>query len=148
MADDHAAILRIMNDYCRFIDAGDLDGYANLFEHGVFRNQADENGGERGAAEVLAMVQNVTLYDGIPNTKHALSNVQIDVEVPGQRATAQSYITVSQAVPPDFPLQPIFIGHYLDTFEVINGDWCFTIREISNILMGDLSHHRPDLTGG
>lgn len=145
MADDNAAILRIMNDYCRFIDAGDLEAFADLFEHGTFLMTGDENGGESGATEVLAMLQNVILYDGKPNTKHVMSNVQIEVEVPGERATAQCYLTVFQAVPPDFPLQPIFIGHYFDRFEVINGAWCFVNREIAPDLMGDLSHHRADL---
>ena len=45
---------------------------------------------------------------------------------------------------PDFPLQPIFIGHYRDSFARVAGDWHFTLRDISPDLAGDLSHHRSD----
>jgi hypothetical protein len=75
-----------------------------------------------------------------------LSNVQIDVDESGRLATAQSYITVFQALPPDFPLQAIFIGHYHDKFEKVDGAWRFKSREISPDLIGDLSRHRADMS--
>jgi hypothetical protein len=62
----------------------------------------------------------------------------------GDAAQAQCYITAYQAVPPDFSLQPIFIGHYHDSFTLIDGNWHFTLRDISPDLAGDLSHHRAD----
>ena len=74
-------------------------------------------------------------------TKHTMTNVQIDIDEASKKAKAQSYLTVMQAVPPDFPLQPIFSGHYHDTFEQVDGIWRFTIREISPDLIGDLSFH-------
>jgi len=145
MNDDESAILQIMHDYCRYIDTGDLQSFANLFERGRFLMRGDDSSIETGSEEMLQMVQNVTLYDGKPNTKHVLSNVQIDVGSPAVRATAESYITVFQAVPPDFPLQAIFIGHYFDVFEKTGDSWHFTEREISPDLLGDLSHHRADM---
>ena len=87
----------------------------------------------------------VTLYDGKPHTKHVMSNVQIDVDESGSTATAQSYITVFQALPPDFPLQPIFLGHYHDVFEKVGGEWRFKSRNISPDLIGDLRYHRADM---
>ena len=145
MTDDQSAIRQLMLDYCRYVDTGDLQGFANLFEHGRFLMRGDDSSVETGSAEVLQMLQNVTLYDGKPNTKHVLSNVQIEVASPAVRATAESYITVFQAVPPDFPLQAIFIGHYFDVFEKTDDNWHFTEREISAVLLGDLSHHRADM---
>jgi hypothetical protein len=50
-----------------------------------------------------------------------------------------------QAVPPDFPLQAIFSGHYHDRFERIQASWRFVRREISPDLLGDLSRHRTDM---
>jgi hypothetical protein len=48
-------------------------------------------------------------------------------------------------VAPDFPLQPIFIGHYFDRFEKGANGWYFRNREISPDLIGDLSRHRADM---
>lgn len=139
------AVLRLMNEYCYRIDAGDKEGFAALFEHGTFVLKGDPGGGETGSAAVLKMLENVILYDGKIHAKHVMSNVQIDIGSSGEEATAQCYITVFQAVPPDFPLQPIFIGHYYDTFEKVDSEWRFARREISPDLIGDLSYHRSDM---
>lgn len=145
MDQDTAAVHKLMAEYCFRIDGGDLTGFAQLFEHGSWTVLGDPNGGDTGSSEVMETLKNIILYDGKPNTKHVMSNVVIDVDSGGQTATAQSYITVNQAVPPDFPLQPIFIGRYDDRFEKIDGDWCFRARDISPDLPGDLSHHRSDM---
>lgn len=138
-------IQRLMAEYCYRIDDGDLSGFANLFKHGSWTVLGDPAGGDTGAEEVLSTLQNIILYDGKPNTKHVMSNVRIDVDAGGQTATAISYITVFQAVPPEFPLQPIFLGRYDDRFEKIDGEWCFRARDISPDLPGDLGHHRSDM---
>lgn len=138
-------ILNLMNEYCYRIDGGDLEGFAALFENAVFHVLGDPSGGQKGAAEVLEMLQNVTLYEGKPHSKHVLSNVTIEVNEDEGTATAQSYITVFQAVPPDFPLQAIFIGHYHDRFKRSDGQWRFVQRDISPDLVGDLSFHRADM---
>ena len=145
MSDDRDAILRLMNAYCFSIDAGDLEGFARLFERGTWRVIGDPHGGDSGSAAVLRTLRNVILYDGKPLTKHVMSNVEIDVDPSGRRATAQCYVVVFQAVPPDFPLQPIFAGHYHDAFEKIGGTWSFMERQISPDLVGDLSRHRADM---
>jgi hypothetical protein len=138
-------ILRLMNDYCYLIDAGDLEGFARLFEHGSFHVLGDPSGPDSGFEEVFSMLQNVILYDGKPNTKHVMSNVQIDVDEAGEQAAAQCYITVFQALPPEFQPHPIFIGHYWDKFEKVDSAWRFKQRDISPDLMGDLSYHRSDM---
>lgn len=142
---DIAAIEHLMTEYCFCIDAGDFNGFAQLFEHGSWTVLGDPNGGDHGSDEVLATLQNVILYDGKPNTKHVMTNVRITLNEDRQSASANSYITVFQAVPPDFPLQSIFIGQYSDRFQRVNGEWCFHSREISPDLAGDLSHHRSDM---
>ena len=141
------AILQLMNEYCYLIDAGDKEGFARLFEHGTFHVLGDPVGVRTGSGEVLELLQQVTLYDGKTHAKHVLSNVQIDVDEAGVTATAQSYITVYQAVPPDFPLQAIFIGHYHDRFERAGSGWRFRQREISPDLIGDLSFHLSNVAG-
>jgi len=138
-------IRRLMNEYCYSIDRGDLDGFASLFANGSFEVIGDPSGPAQGTAAVRGILDNVTLYDGKTHTKHVLSNVQIDVSENGESAVAESYITLYQALPPDFPLQAIFIGHYHDRFQKVNGQWQFVSRRISPDLIGDLSRHRADM---
>jgi hypothetical protein len=145
MSESREAILSLMNEYCYRIDAGDLEAFAALFEHGTWRVLGDPSGRDSGSEAVLRTLQNVILYDGKPRTKHMMSNVQIEVDEVNNCATAQCYITVLQAVPPDFPLQAIFAGHYYDVFERVNGQWRFITRDISPDLLGDLSRHRSDM---
>jgi len=143
-ASEIQAILRLMNEYCYRIDGGDKLGFARLFEHGTFLLRGDPGGGLTGTQAVLDMLENVILYDGKPQTKHVMSNESIEIHADGKTASAQCYIAVYQALP-DFPLQPIFMGHYFDTFEKSGGQWRFAVREISPDLIGNLSRHRADL---
>ena len=145
MNEEKSAVLRLMIEYCYLIDAGDIEGFSGLFENGSFHVLGDPAGPCVGKDAVLAMLQNVTLYDGKPQTMHVMSNVQIDVDDSGSEATAECYIMVFQALPPDFPMQPIFGGHYRDRFEKSGAGWRFVIREISPELIGDLSRHRADM---
>ncbi len=145
MRDSKAEILSLMNRYCTLIDSGAIKEFSELFEFATWRVIGDPSGGDTGSQAVFDTLQNVILYDGKPNTKHVMSNVQIEVDDSQASATAQSYITVFQAVPPDFPLQAIFIGQYTDTFEKHDESWRFVVRDISPDLIGDLSRHRADM---
>lgn len=135
-------ILALMAEYCDSIDRGDLDGCAALFRDGRWGIVGQLAEGE---AAVRALLANVTLYDGVPRTRHLMSNVLIDVAADGEHATARSCLMVMQGVPPDFPIQPIFIGSYRDAFVRVAGQWCFRERVIVPDLVGDLSRHRSDM---
>jgi hypothetical protein len=135
-------ILALMAEYCDSIDRGDLDACAALFRGGRWGIAGDLAEGE---AAVRSLLANVTLYNGVPLTRHLMSNVLIEVASDGDRATARSCIMVMQAVPPDFPLQPIFIGSYRDVFVRDAGQWRFRERVIVPDLVGDLSRHRSDM---
>jgi hypothetical protein len=137
----HKDILNLMNEYCYRIDKGDIEGFAELFAHASFGVSGSDDGVMKGKDEVLKYLSRVIMYDGKPNTKHCMTNVQIDIDEEAGTAKTQSYVTVFQAVPPDFPLQAIFSGHYYDTFEITDGQWLFRTREISPDLIGDLSLH-------
>lgn len=137
--DDRDAILALMAEYCDSIDRGDLSGCADLFAEGAWGIEGDL---AHGSAAVKAVLDNVTLYDGRPMTRHLMTNVRILAD--GDKATAQSCITVMQGLA-DFPLQAIFIGSYFDTFERHDGRWSFRERRIAPDLVGDLSRHRGDM---
>ena len=132
-------IRALLDAYCERLDAGDFDGVADLFRHGVFRSPRGTN--LEGAAAVRSQYDAVILYDdGTPRTMHCITNVTISVDEDAQTATARSYFTVIQKVP-DFPLQPIIAGQYRDRFALIDGEWWFTERIIHPDLIGDLSRH-------
>lgn len=135
-------ILALMVEYCDSIDRGDLDACAALFRNGRWGIAGQLAEGE---AAVRALLANVTLYDGVPRTRHLMSNVLIEVGAAGDRATARSCLMVMQGVPPDFPIQPIFIGSYRDVFVREAGQWRFVERVIFPDLVGDLSRHRSDM---
>jgi hypothetical protein len=135
-------ILALMTEYCDSIDRGDLDACAALFRRGRWGITGSL---AEGQDAVRALLANVTLYDGIPLTRHLMSNVLIEVAADGAHAIASSCIMVMQGVPPDFPLQAIFIGSYRDVYARAGEQWYFRERVITPDLVGDLSRHRSDM---
>jgi len=137
-SDSGRAIENLVYAYAERIDAGDLDGVAELFRHG--RLHPAPGVVIEGVEQVRSLYAGATrLYDdGTPRTRHMTTNVT--VELGEDAASARSYYTVFQQTD-DLPLQPIIAGHYHDTFHQVDGEWCFDTREIYVDLTGDLSHH-------
>ena len=132
-------ILHLMNRYGFTIDTGDLEGFAELFEHGEWGME----GGEPfvGKEHFLQGLSNVIIYeDGTPRTKHVTANVDLDIDEESGTATSQSYVTVFRQTD-TFPLQAIFSGHYFDDFERVDGAWRFKKRHIKHQLVGNMSAH-------
>ena len=132
-------ILRLMSQYCFTIDTGDMEAWALLFEYGEWGLE----GGTifKGKAEVLTATENVRIYpDGTPRTKHTTSNIELDIDESAGHAQSQCYVTVFQQTD-EFPLQPIFSGHYFDEFAIVQGRWKFKKRIIRYPLVGDMSAH-------
>ncbi len=153
VTDSARAIENLLHTYALRIDAGDLDGVADLFAHGRILGQEDgppETVFE-GRDGVRAMYEMATrLYDdGTPRTKHVTTNAIIDVDDDAGSATAQTSYLVTQATD-DLPLQIIITGHYRDTFQRLDdvdgaargtGRWWFDSRTMYVDQVGDLSHH-------
>jgi hypothetical protein len=144
MADDARAIENLLYTYAERIDAGDLEGVADLFSHGRIAASADAppEGAVVGREQVLALYRSSTrLYeDGTPHTRHVTTNAIIEVAEGAERATARSYYTVFQQVE-GLPLQPIIAGRYHDSFHRLDGRWWFDTRIMLVDLTGDLSRH-------
>jgi 3-phenylpropionate/cinnamic acid dioxygenase small subunit len=142
---DHAReIENLLHTYAERIDAGDLEGVADLFAHGRIAASADAPPEQtfEGRDRVLALYRGSTrIYDdGSPHTKHVTTNSIIEVDVGANAASARSYYTVFQQVD-DLPLQPIIAGRYHDTFQHIGERWWFDTRIMIVDLVGDLSRH-------
>lgn len=140
MSDDSGAIKNLVHSYAELLDTGDLERVGRLFERATFRVRA---GAEelRGAKAVQQFLENtIQLYDGIPSTKHVITNVSVAVDEDRRSATARSYYTALQARP-ELSLQPILAGRWHDRFERNGGRWEFADRLIYTDLVGDLSFH-------
>jgi 3-phenylpropionate/cinnamic acid dioxygenase small subunit len=126
--------------YAERLDAGDLDGVAALFEHGVIRSTRTGAALE-GRAAVRQMYEPVILYDdGTPRTRHVLSNLEVRVDEDAGTATSRCVFSVWQAGPVG-RLGPALTGRYDDRFARVGTEWRFAERVIHADLVGDLSAH-------
>lgn len=144
LTDDVEAVRALIHEYAELIDHGELDALAALFTHGTWSSPG-RGTPLRGAEQVRRAYDGVILYDGIPGTKHVISNVTIEIADDRTGATARSYFTVMQTRP-DFALQPVIAGRYHDRFDRVDDVWRFADRQIIPDLIGDLSHHLRDTT--
>ncbi len=144
MIDSARQIENLMYTYAERIDAGNLEGVADLFADGRIRAAPDTPFEQTvvGRDAVLVMYQNSTrIYPcGTPRTKHVTTNAIIETDDDAGAGSARSYYTVFQQLD-DFPLQSIITGRYHDTFHRIDGKWCFDTRIMLVDQMGDLSRH-------
>ena len=134
------AIERLLFDYCFGIDTGDFAVTAALFGddglYGLVGGPA-----ARGSAQVLGMMQaSVRTYDGVPRTRHVVTNVCIDVDDDGDHASVRSYVQVVHQ-PPGGAVGPIVVGTYLDRVHVVDDRWLFAERRMHLELVGDLRTH-------
>jgi hypothetical protein len=144
-ADSARVIENLVHTYAERIDAGDLDGVAELFTHG--RIHGVEGGGPETVFEgrdavrrLYAATTRVHEETGTPRTHHVTTNLILEVDDESGTATCRSRFTVLQATEA-LALQPIIAGRYHDTFHRIDGSWWFESRTMHVDLVGDLSHH-------
>lgn len=144
MADSAREIESLLYVYAERIDAGDLDGLAELFSHGRIRAGPDapDEATFEGRDRVRGMYEAATrLYEnGTPLTRHLTTNAIIEVDDEAGTGAARSSYTVFQRTE-SLVLQPIIVGRYHDTFRRIDGRWWFDTRVMLVDLPGDLSQH-------
>jgi ketosteroid isomerase-like protein len=140
MTDDVQAIKNIVSSYAELLDLGDLEGLAKLFTKATVRTHGTAQE-LHGADAVKQLIQrSVHLYDGIPSTKHLVTNLIVEVADDRRSATARSYYTAFQARP-ELPLQPIIAGRWHDRLERDDDGWHIVERVIHADLVGDLRFH-------
>ena len=135
------AIERLLFDYCDGIDRGDFEQTAALFGTDGLYGLVGA-GAARGGAQVLAQMRaSVRTYDGVPRTRHVVTNVCIDVDDGNESGTARSYVQVIHQPPGGGDIRPIVVGTYIDRVHVVDGVWQFAERRMHLELIGDLSTH-------
>lgn len=136
-------IRRIVLAYPEMIDRGDLDGVARLFDGAKMctMDASEDDVPILGAADVRRMYAAVIFYDdGLPHTRHLITNLDICFSEDGKAATSRSHYSVLQGLP-DFPLQVIITGRYEDTFAFDGTAWTLRVRREAADIVGDLSRH-------
>lgn len=125
------------------IDDADGPRIAELFGDATF--VLGDNPPRVGGEAFRAIVESgMVLHDGSPRTQHTISNLAVTVDDSGPgpvTAEASSYVTVLQAVPPDFPLQAVMAGRYRDRFTWTGDGWAWLERRMAITLVGDTSRH-------
>lgn len=133
------AITRLLVEYCSGIDGGDFARTGRLFAKGTwFYDPSSPITGAEAATRFLEDL--VILYDGVPKTRHTLSNIVVHVSDDLRTAHAECTVVVFQAAPDSVP-QIIFQGAYDDTFLCDEDGWRFDERRFSCDGIGDLSRH-------
>jgi len=140
--EDSRRIENLIYCYAERIDAGDLEGVAELFREAEIVSTV-HNARHTGFGEVLKMYQRACRLHqptGTPLTKHLTTNVIIELDESGNEAFARSYYTVIQATD-TLPLQAIISGRYKDHFRKVEHQWRFARREMFVDLIGNCSAH-------
>ena len=79
-------------------------------------------------------------YEGVPRTKHVITNVVVTVGAGVDVASSRCSFTVLQARA-DLPLQPVLAGRYHDEFVRDADGWRFDDRLIVPEFFGNLAGH-------
>ncbi len=139
MSNSATEITNLLYRYAELMDAGELEGAAQLFSHALIKTQ----GGVLDNLQLLSQWRKVIKIHpcGTPLSKHVITNPIVTVNETHDKATCRSCYTVLQATA-TLPLQVIAAGRYHDEFERENSVWRFSFRDYSMLdFKGDLSQH-------
>lgn len=136
-ADDRAEIENLSNRYMVAVDAGDIDT--------VMETWADDGelvwvfGHEHGKAEIRAAMSGFggARYEEIPEgatsrlrTRHQIINHVIDVDGDTAKTTAYWFAMTNRN--PGEELKLLYMGHYEDVLQRVDGAWKFKLRRVYN----------------
>jgi len=138
---DERAVLNLLYVYAELVDSGNFDGLSVLFAGVPVFMAGPDQPAVPGEMVGEVMHQFVKTYEGIPRTKHLVTNSILESDAPGQART-RSQFTVLQNVPGVLPLQVVASGRYHDEFtQNASGTWAFSQRIMLVDAYGDASAH-------
>ncbi len=118
------AIRDLLSRYCFHFDAGEFEQWLDLFTpDGVF--DLGPRGRISGQAGLRDFLKVLPLVDGLPMTRHCVTNIIINVE--GDHATARSYVMV---LGPGERVAIGVAGRYEDDIVKMAGQWRFKLRKV------------------
>jgi 3-phenylpropionate/cinnamic acid dioxygenase small subunit len=137
---DREEITALVHRYADLLDGGDMDGVVELFADATWRSAAT---GQvlRGHEQIRRVYDRIILYEGIPRTRHLMTNLVIDVEEGAHEATGHCSYTVLQCVERTTRIEAVVMGRYYDRYARGSNGWRFTDRLFVVDLSGDQSRH-------
>jgi hypothetical protein len=144
MSNDIQSIANLVYSYPELLDTGKFDELTELFARATVRVHGSEHAAQGTDAIRKMLVGSVVLYNGIPSTKHLVTNLIVEVDAERKSAATRSYYVALQACA-GLPLQPIIAGRWHDRFERDGDRWFFVERVIHPDLMGNLRFHLSGL---
>ena len=140
--DDYRAIEQLIYRYAEYIDSGDMDALARLFERGqvVSLPSGWSLSGYQPLKEFYLKQIIVYPSTGTPCTAHCVTNVVVELDKHRALGWARSQFVVRQALEGGAE-QTIMSGRYADQFSCDSSGWHFTQRKILPTYFGDLSRH-------
>jgi hypothetical protein len=124
--DDKDEIRELHARYNHLIDSFQAEAFSSLFtSDGVWELLGVRT--VRGKDELVAFVHGLEADSGTRVRRHCVFNEVIDVD--GDRAKAQSYVTAWLGVPRELP-QLFALGLYDDTLRREGGRWLFEHRRL------------------
>lgn len=133
---DGPALSNLLYRYAELVDSGDFAGVGTLFERARVHMAGPGSDAVSGDTVAAVMRRFVRLYDGVPCTRHIVTNSIVEVD--GDLASARSYYMVLQIL--EAP-EVIVTGRYHDRFARDGDGWYFTERVIHVDAVGDVSGH-------
>jgi ketosteroid isomerase-like protein len=127
---ERAAIERVLIQYCRFIDAVELDALAALFTEDCFVEYGpDANFSSRGRAQLRRDLERMWRYR---RTAHQMSNIEIDFVGPDEAHVLSSVIAWHER--PDEQQREVvaLYGRYDDTLVRTGDGWRIARRKLMN----------------
>jgi hypothetical protein len=127
--EDREEIRRLLIDYGRHLDQRDFDAFSRLFaeEDGEWIGGMGKAKGSKAIRKLMEDTIGKNAENSGPPNYHLFTNEMIDVN--GNRASATTkwmFVVQSENGRP----QPIYLGHYEDTFIRQNGRWKFLKRVV------------------
>jgi 3-phenylpropionate/cinnamic acid dioxygenase small subunit len=126
--EDKEAIRQIFTDYARFLDGGDMEGYASLFaRNGWMKASLGEAKGPEAILALLNKYREVGKGRSFPRARHILNNHDITLDGDSAKAVVSwFYLTTDDDTVPKIQQG----GHYVDDLVREDGVWKLVSHEI------------------
>jgi hypothetical protein len=119
-------ITRVLHRYCAAVDGCDEVSFRAVYHD----DATDDHGTYTGSATGFVSYALERLRGMYVATQHTLTNIVIDVDLPGS-ATSESYICATHLLRPEHGGGIFwFTGRYLDRFERREGTWRIAHRQM------------------
>lgn len=125
-ADDREAIRETIHRYAHHFDFAEFDAWVTVFTEDVEFAVPSMGITRQGRADMRRIPEGLRLHDGLPLTRHQISNTRITFH--GNEADAVSYFCALSVdvSPPRFQA----VGRYVDRLRRVGGTWLIARRTI------------------